>query len=138
MADILEAVEHGYWGRMQRRAGYHGWDVEIAAALPDGNQIPVRVAFDDPDCESVQANYSAMRVRWGEMWPRILRRTQDIKSQYGHGDVPIDGSSDWFSLRLPRDAIGDGAEWSVMLQANEAGWLLDFKGWDDVGGQGVF
>lgn len=61
-----------------------------------------------------------------------------MKSRYGYGDVPIDGASDWFSLQLPREAIGEGAEWSVMLQADEAGWLLDFKGWDDFGGQGVF
>jgi hypothetical protein len=52
--------------------------------------------------------------------------------------MPINRASDWFSLRLPRGAIGDRAEWSVMLQADEAGWLLDFKGWDDFGGQGVF
>jgi len=61
-----------------------------------------------------------------------------MKSRYGYADVPIDAESDWFSLTPPRKPIDEQAPWSVMLQANEAGWLLDFQGWDDFGGQGVF
>jgi hypothetical protein len=138
MTDILESVEHAYWGRMQRRAGYDGWDIETVETIPDGKGVRIRVEFDDPNDGTVQANYSAIRERWGELWPRILQRTQEMKSRYGYADVLINGASDWFSLCPPRGAIDEGAEWSVMLQADEAGWLLAFKGWDDFGGQGVF
>jgi hypothetical protein len=138
MSDTVETVEHAFWGRMQRRAGYDGWDVEFSDALADHTSIRIRVCFDDPNDEVAQSNYSAIRRRWGELWPRILRRTDDMKSGYGYGSVPINASSDWFSMRLPTKPIERLAEWSVMLQADEAGWLLDFKGWDDFGGQGVF
>ena len=138
MSEILETAEHHYWGRIQRRLGYDGWDREYLEPLPDGNTIRLRVDFEDPDDETVQMNYTAMRRRWDELWPRILRRTAEMKSEYGYGGTPIRNDSDWFSVTPPSEPIADGAEWSVMLQADEAGWLLDFKGWDDLGGQGVF
>lgn len=52
--------------------------------------------------------------------------------------APINLKSDWLNLTPPKMAIEEEPEWSVMLQAEEAGWLLDFRGWEDSGGQGVF
>ena len=61
-----------------------------------------------------------------------------MKAAYGFGKTQIRPDSDWFELKPPTDPIESQAEWSVMLQADEAGWLLDFAGWGDAGGQGVF
>jgi len=138
MSEILQTVEHRYWGRIQRRSGFDGWEREHLELLLDGNTIRLRVDFDDPDDKTVQLNYAAMRMRWHELWPRILGRIAEMKSGYGYGDTEIRIDSDWFSLTLPSEPIAEGAEWSIMLQAAEAGWLLDFQGWDDFGGQGVF
>jgi hypothetical protein len=137
MSKIDEKVEHAFWGRMQRPAGHDDWDVEFTDSLPDHTNVRIRVYFEDPDDQILQSNYSAIRNRWHELWPRILSRTDDMKLQYGYGNTPIKASSE-FDLRLPTKPIEGLAEWSIMLQADEAGWLLDFKGWDDFGGQGVF
>ena len=61
-----------------------------------------------------------------------------MKVAYGYHGIPIQTESDGFELKLPTELMEKNAEWSVMLQAEEAGWLLDFKGWEDAGGQGVF
>jgi hypothetical protein len=138
MGEILETAQHDFWGRMQRRAGYEGWDIEFTDSLPDGRAVRIRVDLADPNDERTQSNYSAIRKRWDELWSRILIRTQEMKTRYGYGTVEIDIDSDWFSLSPPREPIECNPEWSVMLQATEAGWLLDFRGWEDAGGQGVF
>ncbi|EMI46150.1 hypothetical protein RRSWK_01335 [Rhodopirellula sp. SWK7] len=138
MSEILEQIDHSFWGTVQRRSGYEGWDLEQDDSLPDGTDVKLRFDFDDPNNPTVQENYSVIRSRWSEIWPRIVDRIAQMKSDYGYSDAKYDPASDWFSISVPDDRIEDGAEWSVMLQAAEAGWLIDFRGWEDFGGQGVF
>lgn len=138
MSEILEQINHPFWGRVQRRSGYDGWDVEQTDSLPDGTNVTLRFDFDDPNDQTVQENYSLIRSRWSEIWPRIVDRIAQMKSAYGYGDATYGPTSDWFSISLPTDRIEDDGEWSVMLQAAEAGWIIDFRGWEDFGGQGVF
>lgn len=138
MGEIIKEVEHPNWGVIRRRKGYEDWDKEELAILPDGYQVRFRFVFDDPDDSVVQANYAAIKLRWEEIWSRILNRTQEMKANYDYCDVSINPSRDWFYLRIPTVKLGDDASWSVMLQADEAGWLLDFLDWEDAGGQGVF
>jgi len=138
MGEIVQEIAHSYWGVIHRREGYDDLDKEEAATLPDGDRVRFRFVFDDPDDLVVQANYAAIKMRWEEIWSRILDRVQEMKVGYGYGDVPIEPSRDWFYLRVPTKPLGDKAAWSVMLQADEAGWLLDFSDWKDAGGQGVF
>jgi len=138
MSKIIEEVVHPYWGIVRRREGYDDWDMEELATLPNGDRIPFRFVFDEPNDRIVQANHTEIKQRWDEVWSRILDRVQEMKSGYGYDNVPINPSRDWFYLRLPRNPLGEDASWSVMLQADEAGWLLDFSDWDDAGGQGVF
>ena len=135
---IVEEIDHSFWKRVLRLDGYEGWHCLIKEPLDDGILVPIRIEFDDPNDITVQQNYIAIRERWPEIWPRIQNRTRDMKAAYGFGDTPICPESDWFELKPPIDPIESGAEWSVMLQAQEAGWLLDFTGWEDAGGQGVF
>ena len=136
--DVVEEISHPYWKRVLRIDGYEGWHCPINEKMSDGTPIQIRVEIDDPDDKIVQKNFSAIRERWGEIWSRIQRRTQETKTAYGYGEVPIRPNCDWFELRVPTKPIDANAEWSVMLQADEAGWLLDFAGWEDAGGQGVF
>ncbi|MCC9656718.1 hypothetical protein [Rhodopirellula halodulae] len=138
MSEILEQIDHPFWGTVQRRSGYEGWDLEQAESLPNGTTTMLRFGFDDPSDPTVQENYSAIRTCWSEIWPRILNRIAQMKSAYGYGDTPLNPAFDWFSISVPTDPLATGAEWSVMLQAAEAGWLIDFEGWEDSGGQGVF
>ena len=138
MSDIIEQIEHPFWGRALRLEGYEGWHSPIVEKMPDGSLIHIRVEFDDPDDSVVQENFTAIQERWAEVWLRILNRTSEMKNAYDYGHIPIRSDSDWFELKPPTERIDEGAEWSVMLQADEAGWLLDFRGWADAGGQGVF
>lgn len=138
MGNVIEEITHAYWGVIRRREGYDDWDLEELATLPDGDRIRFRFVFDDPNDPIVQANHTEFKKRWEEVWSRILDRVQEMKSDYGYSDVPINPERDWFYLRLPKQPLGDNAWWSVMLQADEAGWLLDFVNWEDHGGQGVF
>lgn len=138
MSEILEQIDHPFWGTVQRRSGYEGWDLERVESLPDGTTVVLRFDFEDPSDPTVQENYSAMCSRWSEIWPRILDRIAQMKSAYGYGDTPLDPASDWFSISVPPEPLATGAARSVMLQAAEAGWLIDFEGWEDSGGQGVF
>jgi len=138
MSDVIETADHPFWGPIQRRDGYDGWDLEIKEQWADDGTIRIRVDFEDPDDPVVQANYKKMREKWASLWPRIVERTEQMKASYGYQDAPIDFASDWLSFTPPKIPIEEAPEWSVMLQAEEAGWLLDFKGWDDSGGQGVF
>lgn len=135
---ILEEIAHPFWKRALRLDGYEGWHCPVEETLADGTRVSIRVEFDDPDDEIVQQNYAAIRERWPEIWSRIQNRTNDIRNAYGYGETLIRPESDWFELKLPTEPIDQQAEWSVMLQADEAGWLLDFAGWKDAGGQGVF
>jgi hypothetical protein len=137
-AETLDRIEHPFWQQAIQLDGYEGWHSPLIDKLPDGTPIQIRVEFDDPDDPIVQANFTAIRQRWLEIWPRILHRTIAMKTAYGYGDTPIRSESEWFGLKLPTEPIEDNAEWSVMLQAEEAGWLLDFRGWIDADGQGVF
>lgn len=138
MSDILEQIDHSFWGVIQRRTGCKGWDLEQHDSLPDGTEVTLRFDFDDPNAPTVQENYSVLRSRWSEIWCRIVDRIAQMKADYGYSDATYAPASDWFSISVPEDRIEDGAEWSVMLQAPEAGWLIDFQGWEDHGGQGVF
>ncbi|KAI9134582.1 hypothetical protein [Acaryochloris sp. CCMEE 5410] len=138
MSNILETRQHQFWGHILRIDGFECWNFEFNGMLPDGTHILVRVQFDDPDNTIVQANFTAIRGRWPDIWPRILQRTEEIKIASGYANVPLCINVDWFELQLPEQPISHDGEWSVMLQAKEAGWLIDFKGWEDFGGQGVF
>lgn len=138
MSEIIERVDHPFWGQIQRRDGYDGWDLEIEEEWPKKGMIKIRVDFDNPDDPTVQANYRAIREKWESVWPRIVDRTEEMKASYGYQEAPINLEDDWLSLTPPKIPIAENPEWSVMLQAEEAGWLLDFKGWEDFGGQGVF
>ncbi|MCC9602293.1 hypothetical protein LOC67_17195 [Stieleria sp. JC731] len=135
---ILDEIAHPFWGRVIRVEGYEGWHCPIEERLSDGTLVSIRVEFDDPDNEIVQQNYTAIRERWDQIWVRIQERIGEMKAAYGYGGIPIQAESDWFELKPPVDSIDEGAEWSVMLQDDEAGWLIDFAGWGDDGGQGVF
>lgn len=138
MSEIIERVDHPFWGQIQHRDGYDGWDLEIEEEWPKRGIIKIRVGFDNPDDPTVQANYRAIRDKWDSVWQRIVVRTEEMKATYGYQEAPINLESDWLSMTPPRTPIDEEPEWSVMLQAEEAGWLLDFKGWEDFGGQGVF
>jgi hypothetical protein len=138
MTDIVEQVTHAYWGSLQRKSLDDAWSVEQKTVLPKGAVVRLIFAVEDLDDHTLQLNYRLLRARWAEMWPRVLQRIDDLKALYGYAGLAIDAANDWFSVRLPEEPIDDGGEWSVMLQAREAGWLIDFKGWNDFGGQGVF
>jgi hypothetical protein len=135
---VIEEIEHPFWTRIVRIEGYEGWFSLLDDEMSDGTPVRIRVEFGDPNDEIVQRNFSAIRGRWTEIWPCIQSRTHEMKVAYGYHEFPIRTESDWFELKPPTELIETNAEWSVMLQAEEAGWLLDFKGWEDAGGQGVF
>ncbi len=136
--DIIEQIDHPFWKCAIRIDGSRGWHSPLNEHLIDGTPVIIRVEFDDPNNAIVQRNFSAIRQRWTEIWPRIQQRTRELKEAYGYGETPVRTEADWFELTPPSEPIESDAGWSVMLQASEAGWLLDFEGWDDAGGQGVF
>ena len=138
MNDIVEQIEHPFWQSVLRIDGYEGWHRFIDDKLHGGETIRIRIEFDDPDDAVVQENFTAIRQRWSEIWPRIQDRTHQMKVAYGYNETQIESAESWFELKLPTKPIEQNAEWNVMLQADEAGWLLDFRGWDDAGGHGVF
>lgn len=133
-----EEICHPFWGRIQRRPGSKEWRVDFSEGWPGIGLIKIKTGFENPDDPVIQGNYTELREKWEHIWPRILQRTMEMKASYGHEDAAIDLEEDWFSLRLPATDFASEPEWSIMLQAEEAGWLLDFKGWQDFGGQGVF
>ncbi|MBU6303141.1 MAG: hypothetical protein KGS60_16455 [Verrucomicrobia bacterium] len=133
-----EEINHPYWGRIRRQSGIGDWNLELTEEWPGIGSIRIKARFQNPDDLVIQQNYTKLRENWEDIWPRILRRTNEMKATYGYQDTPIDRESDWFSLRLPVTDLATDPEWSIMLQAEEAGWLLDFKGLQDFGGQGVF
>jgi hypothetical protein len=135
---IEEQIEHPFWNCALRIDGYEGWHCPITEETSDGMLLQIRIEFDDPDDKIVQQNYSAIRQRWSDIWSRIQQRTHAVKVAYGYTETPLRPESDWFERRLPTEPIEENAKWSVMLQADEAGWILDFVGWVDAGGQGVF
>ena len=138
MAEIFHSLEHPFWGTLRKREGADNWEHEIVAHWPGRGDIRVCFYVTNPEDEIAQRNYETITQQWESLWPRILSRTDAMRAYYGYGEFPTDLSRDYFDIRLATSPLDEGAEWTVMLQAKEAGWLLDFKGWDDFGGQGVF
>jgi hypothetical protein len=124
----LEFLDHPYWGRIHRRAGYDGWWLAISDLLPDGRPIRILIDFDEPDNQTVQANYQAIKSKWPMIWHRILVRTQELKTKYECGDVPIIVETDWFNLTPPTKPIEENGEWSVMLQSPRSRLAAGFQG----------
>lgn len=85
MSEVIERAYHSFWGNIQRRDGYDGWDLEIGEEWPEKGMIKVRIGFDDPDAQVVQVNYRKIRDRWSSIWQQIVDRTEAMKVSYGHG-----------------------------------------------------
>lgn len=137
MADVIATLLHPFWGLISQRQGCDEWEVHEEHGWPSVGTIAVRFYLSDPEDKQVQRNFMRLRESWESVWPRILRRTELMRAGYGRADAPVDLQADYFYVRIPNEAIDSEASWSVMLQS-EDGWLLDFRGWEDAGGQGVF
>jgi hypothetical protein len=137
MADVIATQLHPFWGLISQRQGYDEWEVHEEHGWPSVGTMAVRFYLCDPEDKQVQHNFIRLHESWESVWPRILRRTELMRADYGRADAPVDMQADYFYVRIPNEAIEAGASWSVMLQS-EDGWLLDFRGWEDAGGQGVF
>lgn len=132
---FVTILQHPTWGRISNRDGDE-WELEEEADWPGVGSIAVRFCFDDPDHSQTRSNYLAMKARWADLWPRILRRTEEMRASYSCQEEKIDVGSDYLYVRPPVESLERSPRWSVMLQSI-SGWLLDFEGWADAGGQGV-
>lgn len=100
-------------------------------------EIRVHVVIPDPGSLVVRANYEEIRKRWPEFIAKAIGEVANLIKEYEHEEYPPDPAEDYFAFPVPTEPLADSPEWTFYINSEPA-WVVDFEGFEVVGGQGVF
>ena len=111
----------------------------IAAEViwPGKGTFPLYIEISDMDDPVVRRNYGELQSRWSEFLPDALQQIEQLRKDYKHNRFPIKTEGAFFQLAIPTEPYADRPEWTFALD-EKFGWVVDYEGWEVVGGQGVF
>jgi len=134
---IIKKILHPIWGEINHRDDNEEWELSEVHTWKKVGDIEIRFYIGDVESKIVHENFISIKQQWSKIWSHIISRIEWLIKAYNEDINGINPANDFFYLRLPVESINENGGWSVMLQS-EIGWLLDFEGWENDGGQGVF